>query len=304
MYILCCNVYYCYMKRNILLVVLMTGFIVSFCISQASADEMITNHASNMSVSSDNVGSISERITYDFGFNNKHGVIRVIPFSNPIKGSSGYYNYNFSLGNVTQDGQTAEYKDEIKGYFRSVKIGNPDTTISGEHVYEINYDMSPIVRRDKAGAGDVFYWNVVGDQWQVPINNATATVIFPANIKVKDARCYTGEYGSKESNCKIDVADNQITVSATNLISLQGVTVQALLPSNSFNKYLEASSKRPINLEGILQQIVKYAIYVMSVPLILLGIYYGFKDRNQDGGSYSDGGFSGGGGGGGGGSSW
>ena len=79
---------------------------------------------------------ITENIDWDFGDNRHHGVFRAIPndFGAPtdIEASS--------------TGRAGRRPVEDQGYQTMIKIGDPDTTITGQHRYTLAYTLP-------AGAG-------------------------------------------------------------------------------------------------------------------------------------------------------
>ncbi|HZI44103.1 MAG TPA: DUF2207 domain-containing protein, partial [Ilumatobacter sp.] len=86
---------------------------------------------------------ISETIEYDFGTFPKHGILRNIPvrFDYPKKKDTDRV---YPLDVISVDGsadtpdqyQVLDYTENGVGY-KQLKIGDPDTTITGAHTYEL-----------------------------------------------------------------------------------------------------------------------------------------------------------------------
>ena len=55
-----------------------------------------------------------------------------------------------------------------------IKIGDPDTTITGEHTYVIGYTVQRGINFFEKH--DEIYWNATGNEWNVPIHQAKAIV--------------------------------------------------------------------------------------------------------------------------------
>lgn len=62
---------------------------------------------------------------------------------------------------------------------------------------------------------DELYWNVTGDEWEVPIEQASARIILPAGVTGLRAVAYTGVYGSREQNARVVVKGNEAEIHAT-----------------------------------------------------------------------------------------
>ena len=76
----------------------------------------------------------------------------------------------------------------------SVKIGKADEWIKGAHNYKINFQH--LLR----GKDNEFYYNIIGTDWNVPINNARFTVVLPQKINPDDVGISIGKYGTKGFN--------------------------------------------------------------------------------------------------------
>ncbi|MGQ9647286.1 MAG: DUF2207 domain-containing protein [Thermodesulfobacteriota bacterium] len=68
-------------------------------------------------------------------------------------------------------------------------------------VYVISYEVeNAVLLFDDQ---DELYWNVTGNDWRAPIEEASAKVSLALKHSSKNLRatCYTGPFGSKESEC-------------------------------------------------------------------------------------------------------
>ena len=132
---------------------------------------------------------VTEVIEYDFGSTQHHGIFRDVPTREAY---DDRYDRVFPLhveSVSATGGASADYEvSNEPGGITRIKIGDPDVTTSGVHTYTIVYTV------DAAMNGfpdhDELYWNAIGDQWEVPVDHATATVEAPAEIS--DAACYAG----------------------------------------------------------------------------------------------------------------
>ena len=110
------------------------------------------------------------------------------------------------------DGQRAVPFDlSVTGANVVIKIGDPNKLVSGANRYVIRYTVQGAMNR--FDDHDELFWNVDGDQWPVPKQSVTATVIVPAGSS-PEAVCYEGVTDSREP-CAITPSENQITYAST-----------------------------------------------------------------------------------------
>jgi hypothetical protein len=76
--------------------------------------------------------------------------------------------YPIDVQAAGSDTPDSGYSVDSNGSSISIKIGNPDQTVTGAHWYTITY----LVRGSLNAFADhdELYWNVVGNQWEVPID--------------------------------------------------------------------------------------------------------------------------------------
>jgi uncharacterized membrane protein len=73
---------------------------------------------------------------------------------------------------------------------------------------------------------DELYWNVTGDEWDVPIENASAQILLPAGVTGIRATAFTGSYGSRAQNDEIVTSDNSVKVTMLRPLGFhEGLTV-------------------------------------------------------------------------------
>ena len=79
----------------------------------------------------------------------------------------------------------------------TLRLGDSDRTVTGRQAYSISY------RYDIGGDGntdyDEFYYNLVGDGWEVPIEEYFFTITFPKPINKEKISFTTGKWGSASS---------------------------------------------------------------------------------------------------------
>lgn len=201
---------------------------------KASAQEAINSFDVLMTAQKNGDLQVTEKITYSFGSSFRHGIYRSIPLVSRVGDLYRVIDINFT--GVLRDGKREPYSLDNTGETIKVKIGDADKTITGEHLYEIAYVV-------KNGIGsnyedhDEIYWNVTGDQWEIPIASASLLLTTDFNTVADKAICFTGVSGSTASNCQVTKEDGKVKITTISpLASSEGLTVVAGFPVGTFPK--------------------------------------------------------------------
>ena len=111
--------------------------------ARAGVGERISNYRSEVTIERDGTIEVHEVIEYDFGVVPHHGIYRDIQVRTDQSGKDNYDRvYPLSVVSVRASaGTPAQYTVENVGDDQRIKIGDPDTTITGAHTYEITYRM-------------------------------------------------------------------------------------------------------------------------------------------------------------------
>ncbi len=224
--------------------------------------ESIRNYDTSIDVSPDGTMSVVENIEYDFGNLEKHGIYRNIPYAYKARG--GNFKLRFSDFKVTDpNGVDYNFDKYTEGSEIVLKIGDPDKTITGRHVYVISYKVKRAINFF-ANDHDELYWNIIGTGWQVPILKAQSTVNMPANIT--KSVCYTGIVGSTASNCSIlPQSDNQVIVRSSSVLNAsEGLTMVIAIPFGSI--------AQPTTAEKIKD--IVYDNGILALPLVIFIIMF------------------------------
>jgi hypothetical protein len=185
-----------YFLYSIIGTVYTASFLVSgsFALAQFNPDEAIDSFDARVTVSEDGTIEVVERIVYDFGEQERHGIFRVIPYSY----QAGTETYTAAISGVlVTDGLGAPlpFNESRDSGELTLKIGDPNRKISGKNTYVINYyvDGPFLFFEDK----DELYWNVTGS-WPTGIARATVLVDLPKGAPVLSASCYAGKAGARD----------------------------------------------------------------------------------------------------------
>jgi uncharacterized membrane protein YgcG len=135
---------------------------------------------------------ITETIVQEFGSTPRHGIFRFIP--NRLRYDDEFDRvYPIELVSVNASGDTpddVETKEENGNLV--IRIGDPDTTITGRHAYEIVYRVEGAMNGFETH--DELFWNAIGDRWEQSIGEMNVRVTAPADVT--RVACYKGTFGS------------------------------------------------------------------------------------------------------------
>lgn len=137
---------------------------------------------------------VVETITYDFGGQDRHGIMRFIPWrvqdqDDPTLDRVWQFS-DLSVSSPT--GAPANLYEYTEAGNQVFRIGSPDRTISGVQQYVISYVVED--NMIESAGQELLTWDVTGDQWDVPIESAHVTVTLP--VSPNEAACYAGPIGS------------------------------------------------------------------------------------------------------------
>ena len=194
-------------------------------------------------VTADGSLDVTERIEYDFGSaEDRHGIYRLIPEWSELPDGKRWM-HPVTLESVSMDGSPVPFETSQDGALLEVRIGDPDVTITGAHVYEISYAVDGALRsmtpEDLATAnpygfapGDVeLYWDFIGDGWGVDIYQAQVIVTGPGPVLA--AQCFTGYYGDT-AGCNDRISGDSVTFRQGALFPYQGLTGVIAYPGSAF----------------------------------------------------------------------
>ena len=249
------------MRRNSFLklcVLLILFFLLPSSISaQTEVDgrEKITLFEVDLLLEQDTDIRIKERIHYYFP-EERHGIFRYIPINkrsegNPLKKSTAVdiesvrYYPEANPSDILRFSSTSSDSDsEVV-----VKIGSPNIFVQGAYVYEIDY----VVRNgiNYFEDHDELYWNIIGTGWEIPIEKVIANIVVPGEIT--EVVCYTGIYGSKDSNCEVsNLENNKFTLSSTGALDRnEAITVAVSMPKGTLEDLLAKQQRKIAKINAI-----------------------------------------------------
>ena len=107
----------------------------------------------------------------------------------------------FDIRRITRDGKSESYHTKKVSNGVAIYIGRSETMIPhGRHTYAITYRTTR--QLGYFADYDELYWNVTGNDWRLPIDQAEALVEAPPGGKVLKTAAYTGPSGAKGKDFK------------------------------------------------------------------------------------------------------
>jgi hypothetical protein len=195
-------------------------------------------------VNADSSLLITERIVADCGnATGKHGIFRVLP--SQIRTTDGkVFKTPIKLISITDfNGKPLEYSksSDLLAHTITWKIGDPNVTVHGTNSYEIKYLVQNAIRFADA-TFDEFYWNLLGNFWDLEIDNFNATIFLPDQVNKADVAIdyYTGILGSKDKSLAQYkwLTAHSLQFSSTKTLKInQGITASLTFPKGIFAEY-------------------------------------------------------------------
>jgi uncharacterized membrane protein YgcG len=199
--------------------------------------EYIDSFTADIDVRKDGTFTVSERIDYRFS-EDRHGIIREIPLLHPERSESLLKEriIDIELKSVTLDGNSVPYAVESTSDMFVVRVGDSDTTLRGPHLYTIEYEVKGGVSYPK-GQGTELYWNITGNEWDVPIRSVEATLRTGDSIFLPVRSCYRGTLGSTSGSCQVTQdASGNISFRTAELMQQEGMTIAQALDATKVTK--------------------------------------------------------------------
>ncbi|HET9248395.1 MAG TPA: DUF2207 domain-containing protein [Actinomycetota bacterium] len=170
---------------------------------------------------------VTETIVQEFGDTPRHGIFRFIP--NRLRYDDEFDRvYPIELVSVTASAGTpddVETKEENGNFV--IRIGDPDTTITGRHTYEIVYRVEGAM--NGFANHDELFWNAIGEDWEQPIGEMNVRVNGPADIT--RVACFQGTFGSTTPCSQAQITKKGDAVfSQSNLPAFQAMSVVVAVP--------------------------------------------------------------------------
>lgn len=215
------------MNRGLLLLLI----VLCPLVASAQGGERILSYDSLIRVHPGGDMTVTETIrVVSEGDQIRHGIYRDFPTRYKDR-----YNNKVSVGfevqEVLKDGRPETWWTEGMDNGVRVYVGSKDVLIEpGEHTYALTYSTDR--QLGFYDEHDELYWNVTGNGWEFPIEQATATVELPAGAGIRTTEAFTGFSGEKGKDFTTTVDSHGRAVFRTTypLLARQGLTIAVTWP--------------------------------------------------------------------------
>jgi len=238
--------------------------------ASAHAEERILSYHSEIAVAADAGMEVTETIRVRTeGKRIRHGIYRDFPTRYRDAGGNRV-RVEFTPLAVTRDGVAEPFRTEALGNGTRVYAGSKDVTLEpGEYTFAIRYRTTR--QLGFFDDHDELYWNVTGNGWDFPIDEASATVslpgaIMPASMTIEG---YTGPQGTKGQ-------DLVATIEGPSRVAIR--TTRALAPGEgltlvvTFPKGVVAEPTREQRAQWFLRD--NTAVLIAGIGLAVLWLYF------------------------------
>ncbi len=181
------------------------GFILALSASlwlalfTVASAEVIQSFDADILIAGDSSFHVTETIEYNFESDRKHGIYRNIKDKHAQPATAWYKDRYIKLTpvSVKRNGLPEPYAlQDYDGL--SVRIGDANEYVTGKQIYEIVYRVDGGLAQYDSGETEL-YWNVTGNEWEVPINQVTVQVRAADEVELLSGRyCYADVTGSNQ----------------------------------------------------------------------------------------------------------
>jgi uncharacterized membrane protein len=209
--------------RSFFTIALVFAFVFPAASALSTRELRIENFQSETIVMPDGTIDVTETIQAHFVGGPWHGLYRTIPVEYVTPQGLNYSLFLDVKRVVDGSGRALKYETSRERHYRKLKIYVPDADNSVQNI-SIEYSVSDALRFFEDH--DELYWNVTGDEWDIPIQAASAGIILPEGTTNIRANVFTGAYRSRAQNADVDIAGNGVEVRTREPLRLhEGLTV-------------------------------------------------------------------------------
>ena len=237
--------------------------VFSLFASAAGARELhIEKFHSEIVVSPKGVIDVTETIQVQF-IGSWKGLYREIPVEYATPQGLNYTLF-LNVKRVTdENGNSLKFETSRERHYRKLKIYVPGAQDTRKTL-AIEYTVSDALRFFEDH--DELYWNVTGDEWDVPLQAVRARVVLPENTTGVRVNVFTGAYRSRAQEADFEIVGNGVEVRTRQPLGYhEGLTIAVAFdkgfvhePTALDKAFLFLRSNWPLGLPAIVFVIVFY----------------------------------------------
>ncbi len=151
-----------------------------------------------------------------------NGLYRTIPIEYATPQGLNYSLFLDVVSIADDSGSSLKYDTSRSGGYLKLKIYVPNA-VNATRTIVVHYKVSDALRFFEDH--DELYWNVTGNDWEMPIEAASASIVLPAGVTGLHALAFTGSYGSKSQDARVEVNASRVDIEMTRTLEFhEGLT--------------------------------------------------------------------------------
>ncbi len=151
-----------------------------------------------------------------------NGLYRTIPIEYETPQGLNYSLFVDVASITDESGNNLRYETSRSGGYLKLKIYESNATDVTRTIV-VHYKVSDALRFFEDH--DELYWNVTGNDWDEPIDAASAEIVLPAGVTGLRALAFTGSYGSKSQDAQVDLGSSRVDIEMTRTLAFhEGLT--------------------------------------------------------------------------------
>jgi uncharacterized membrane protein len=175
----------------------------------AARQIVIKSFDAQVVVHRDSTIDVTEKIEAQFIGMGWHGLYRTIPVEYRDPAGLNYALFLDDVRATDDDGNSLKLEQGRQGYYLKFKIYVPEADNSTRTIV-LHYRVLDAIRF--FSDHDELYWNITGEQWDAPIQSASARIELPEGASGVKAVAYTGIFGSRAQDANVTTNDNVVQI--------------------------------------------------------------------------------------------
>jgi uncharacterized membrane protein YgcG len=184
-------------------------FLLVLAVSASARELKIQQFSAKIFVETDSSLNVTETIEANF-IGVWHGLYRTIPIEYETPQGLNYSLFVKLEGVTDAAGQPLKVESSREHGYLKWKIYVDDAK-DAVRTITLHYKVQNGLRFFEDH--DELYWNVTGNQWDVPLGNVSAQILLPPGVMGIRASEFTGSYGSRAQNAEVKTTDNVVELS-------------------------------------------------------------------------------------------
>lgn len=208
--------------RRLRFLILYVSLLLLMAALPASARQLVIKQfTAEISVQEDGLLDVTENISAQFT-GSWNGIYRTIPVEYVTPQGFNYALLLDVLSVADDSGTKLKYESSRERHYLKLKIyvpGAQDATRTVVIHYRVHDGLKFFEDHDE------LYWNITGDEWEMPIQAATAKIFLPQGATGVRATAFTGAYGSREREADVETSGPLVEIRMRRSLAFrEGVT--------------------------------------------------------------------------------